>query len=155
MLSNDITYYYYYPGGDLYILTGQKLSFEAHHVPVGQNKTIKIKPDWKTKHRFAVAPNSSVRHVDGGNKEFSAEYFEASNCGLGDVRIEIKGGELTATLFKNEDQPGEQLRKLGAKVFKDKENFTAKEILGFVLKGEPYNYYILAFHLPFLQGSRL
>ena len=84
-----------------------------------------------------MAPSSSVRQVDAGNKEFSAEYFEASKCGMGDVKIENKGGELTATLIKAEDQPGVELTKLGAKVFKDKENFTAKEILGFVLKGEP------------------
>ena len=70
------------------------------------------------------------------NKEFSAEYFEASKCGVGDVKIEKTNRELTATLVKGGNQPEEELRKLGAKVFKDKENFTTKDILGFVLKGE-------------------
>ena len=97
---------------------------------------IKIKPDWKSKHRFAVAPDSSVRGVGGANREFSAEYFEASKCGVGDVKIEKTNRELTATLVKGGNQPEEELRKLGAKVFKDKENFTTKDILGFVLKGE-------------------
>ena len=82
-----------------------------------------------------------MRQVEAGNKEFSAEYFEASKCGLGEVKIQNKGGDLTATLFKSEDESGEELSKLGSKVFKDKENFSVKEILGFVLKGEPYHYH--------------
>ena len=88
---------------------------------------IRIKPDWKTKHRFAVAPKSAVKDVSG--REFSAEYFEVSNGGEGDVNMEKNGGKLTATLA------GEPLRKLDSKVFKDKENFTIKEIISFVTTG--------------------
>ena len=78
-----------------------------------------------------------MRQVDAGNKEFSAEYFEASKCGMGDVKIENKGGELSATLFKDEDQPGEQLNKMEAIVFKDEENITKKYIIDKVLGGKP------------------
>ena len=116
-----------YAGEDLYVITGQKLFFEAYHVPEGEIKMIRIKPDWKTKYRFAVAPNSAVKDVSG--REFSAEYFEVSNGGEGDVNMEKNGGKLTATLA------GEPLRKLDSKVFKDKENFTIKEIISFVTTG--------------------
>ena len=54
-----------YAGEDLYVITGQKLFFEAYHVPEGEIKMIRIKPDWKTKHRFAVAPKSAVKIVNG------------------------------------------------------------------------------------------
>ena len=74
--------------------------------------------------------------MGGDNREFSAEYFEASKCSVGDVKIEKTDRELTATLVKGGNQSEEELRKLGAKVFKDKENFTTKDIIGFVLKGE-------------------
>ena len=67
--------------------------------------------------------------MNGDNREFSAEYFEVTNGGDGEVKIEKKGGKLTATLS------GQQLRKLDAKVFKDKENFTTKEIISYVTKG--------------------
>ena len=43
--------------------------------------------------------------------------------------MEKNGGKLTATLA------GEPLRKLDSKVFKDKENFTIKEIISFVTTG--------------------
>lgn len=116
-------------GDDLYVITGQKLFFEAHHLGNGEIKTIKIKPDWKTKHRFAIAPNSGVKVVNGDNREFSGEYFEVSNGGGGDVKIEKTDGNLTATLA------GEPLTKLDSKVFKDKENFTTKEMISFVTTG--------------------
>ena len=78
--------------------------------------------------------------MGASNREFPAECFEASKCELGEVKIQNKSGDLTATFFKaDESGPGEQLDKLDSKVFKDKENFTVKEILGFVLKGEPYH----------------
>ena len=120
----------HFVGSDLYLITGQKLFFEAHHVPEGEIKMIKIKPDWKTKYRFAVAPNSGVKVVNGDNREFSAEYFEVSNGGVGDVMIEKKDGKLTAILDE------EPLKKLDSKVFKDKENFTTKEIISFVTRGK-------------------
>merc|ERR1712183_732653 len=116
-------------GDELYILTGQKLFFEAHHVAEGEVKTMTIKPDWRTKLRFSVAPKSGVKVVNGDNREFSAEYFEVSSGGGGDVKIEKKDGKLIAT------RSGEQLRKLDSKVFKEEENFTTKEIISFVTKG--------------------
>ena len=117
----------HYAEDDLYVITGQKLFFEAHHVAKGEIKTIKIKPDWRTKHRFAVAPISGVKVVNGDNREFSAEYFEVSSGG--DVNIEKTDGKLIASLA------GEPLTAMNSKVFKDKENFTTKEILSYVTKG--------------------
>ena len=63
VLSENSFLTLHYAGDDLYVITGQKLFFEALHVAKGEIKTIKIKPEIqlvKSKHRFAVSPKGSV-----------------------------------------------------------------------------------------------
>jgi len=118
-------------GGELYVITGKKLSFDAHKLQPGKIQTIKIKPDMKSKHRFAVAPKGSVSGTQT-NREFSAEYFEV--CSGGVVKLEMPGRELVARLVKPTQQT-EELEHCGSKVLRDRDNFTVKDTLGFVLKG--------------------
>ena len=121
-----------YAGDDLYVITGRKRFFEAHKLPEGQSRTIKIKLV-RSQHRFAVATQGNVSGTHP-NREFSAEYFEVSSGGV--VKLEMSAGKFIAKLVKPNQQT-EELGPCGSRVFKDKENFTLKETLGFVLKGEP------------------
>ena len=87
-----------------------------------------------------MAPESSVSGKQP-NREFTAEYFEV--CSGGVVKLEKPGRELIARLVKPTQQT-EELQHCGSRVLRDRDNFTVKDILGFVLKGEP-QYYLYYF----------
>ena len=91
----------------------------------------------KSQHRFGVAPEGSVSGKKP-DREFTAEYFEV--CSGGVVKLEMPGRELIAKLVKPTQQT-EELQHCGSRVLMDRDNFSVKEILGFVLKGEPHCYY--------------
>ena len=81
------------------------------------------------KNKFGVAQQTAEKP---GNREMTATMFEVLS--LGEIQISKTKSSFTAKLVRH-GQSEEELRNGGAKMFKDKENWTKKDVLMFALKG--------------------
>ena len=125
------------PGAPLYVITGSKWSFDAFDIPVEGEQLIKIS------NKFGVAQKAAKTPV--GNREMTATMFEVLS--MGEIQISKTKAKFIAHLVQP-GKSGDELRNIGTKLFKDKENWTKKDVLSFVMRGEgnilelPQNLYL-------------
>ena len=115
---------YISPGVPLYLITGSKWSFDAYNIPAEGEQLIKIS------NKFGVAQNNGETP---GNREMTATMFEVLS--MGEIQISKTKSKFIAALVQP-GKSGDELRNIGTKMFKDKENWTKKDVANFVMKGE-------------------
>ena len=111
-------------GAPLYVITGSKWSFDAYDIPAEGELLIKI-----SNNKFGLVEKNDEKP---GSREMTATMFEVFS--LGEIQISKQNASFIAKLIR----PGhsEELSKKDAKMFKDKENWTKKDVASFVMKGE-------------------
>jgi len=110
-------------GAPLYVITGSKWSFDAYDIPAEGELLIKI-----SNNKFGLVEKNDEKP---GSREMTATMFEVFS--LGEIQISKQNASFIAKLIR----PGhsEELSKKDAKMFKDKENWTKKDVASFVMKG--------------------
>merc|ERR1712183_529758 len=111
-------------GSPLYVITGSKWSFDAYEIPAEGEQKVKISQKFGLVEKTSVAP---------GNREMTATMFEVSS--LGEIQISKTKSKFIANLVQPSKSGGDELRNIGAKLYKDKENWTRKDVANYVLKG--------------------
>ena len=110
-------------GAPVHVITGSKWLFDAYDIPVDGEQLIKI-----SKNKFGLVQQTAEKP---GNREMTATMFEVLS--LGEIQISKTKSSFTAKLVRRGQS--EELRNCGAKMFKDKENWTKKDVLMFAMKG--------------------